>query len=135
MINFHVVKNVRIINWIMLVLITSCFKVYSTAQTNGDSSAPLYSHFDGQTIRSLNFPHPTKNKYLSSQKKQFERHRACVSGQMPQALGGCRPLRTLAKHSVLHRREENPPPHLAPPQKILENKRLLTQGQHYSIRK
>jgi len=57
------------------------------------------------------------NKYLSSQKTQFERHRACVSGQMPQALGGCRPLRTLAKHSVLHRREEKLP-HVPPPKNI-----------------
>lgn len=136
MINYHVIKNARIINWIMLVLITSCFNVYNTAQTNGDSPAPLYSHFDGQTILSLNFPHPTMNKHLSSQntKTQFERHRACVSGQIPQALGGCRPLRTLAKHSVLHLREEKLP-HLPPPHQILENKRLLTQGQHYSIRK
>jgi len=109
MITFYVVNDARIINWKMLVLFISCFNVHNTAQTNGDSSASLYSHFDGQTILFLNFPHPKMNKYLSIQKMQFERHRACVSGQMPQALGGCRPLRTLAKHSVLHRTEEEPP--------------------------
>jgi hypothetical protein len=110
----------------MLVLITSCYNVYNTAQINGDSSAPLYSQFDGQTIHSLSlFPHHTMNKYLGSQKTQFERHRACVSGQIPQALGGCRPLRTLAKHSTLHRKKP-PPPSPSPPKKKNIRKQTFT---------